>query len=258
MDTTAYLGRIGLDASDVSHTYEFLEKLQRHHICAIPYENLDILNGIPLSLDAEALYDKIVTRHRGGYCFELNGALTALLRALGFSVTEYTARFLKNETTIPVRRHRVVVVACEGERYVCEVGIGQNAPRFPLLLQEGAVQYGDGEAYKLEKEPFLGWVIYELREDAWRPYYAFTEEEQLPIDFIQPSFYCEKHPDSPFHQSVMVAIKTSYGRRAVNGRDYKVFRGDELVSIEENISDERLYEILREFFGIEWEWKRDV
>ncbi|MBQ9784730.1 MAG: arylamine N-acetyltransferase [Clostridia bacterium] len=258
MNTTAYLRRIGLDACDVAHTYAFLEKLQKHHITSVPYENLDILNGIPLSLDADALYDKIVTRHRGGYCFELGGALSALLGALGFSVTNYMARFLKNETSIPVRRHRVVVVACEGERYVCEVGIGQYAPRVPLLLREGLEQFDGYTSYKFEKEDFLGWVLYEKNGAEWRRYYAFTEEEQLDIDYIQPSFYCEKHPDSPFHQSVMVAIKTPTGRRAINGRDYKEFEGDVLTHIEENISDARLYELLQTVFGIEWKWREQI
>lgn len=252
MDIQAYLSRIGMANTPVTHTYAFLARLQWQHICTVPYENLDILNGIPLSLDADALYDKIVTRHRGGYCFELGGALSALLKEMGFSVTNYMARFLKNETNIPVRRHRVIAVECEGKRYICEVGIGQNAPRVPLLLEEGIEQEAMGECYRFIREPFLGWVLYEKKEGEWRRYYSFTEEEQLDIDYIQPSFYCEKHPDSPFHQSVMVAIKTPTGRCAINGRDYKVFAGDSLVSMEENVSDERLYTLLREVFGIEW------
>lgn len=255
MNTTAYLQRIGLSDGDVAYTYAFLERLQRQHIMTVPYENLDILNGIPIELENDALYEKIVARHRGGYCFELNGALSALLSSLGFSVKNYMARFLKNEASIPVRRHRIVVVLCEGERYVCEVGIGQYAPRVPLRLCQGLEQFDGYMSYKFEKEDFLGWVLYEKNGAEWRKYYAFTEEEQLDIDFIQPSFYCEKHPASPFHQSVMVAIKTPTGRRAINGRDYKVFEGDTLVEMEEQITDERLYEILKDFFGIEWKWR---
>ena len=87
------------------------------------------------------------------------------------------------------------------------------------------------------------------------PYYAFTEEIQLEIDFIQPSFYCEKHPDSPFHRAEMVAIKTPVGRKAINGRDFKVFEGDTLTYLEEGVSDERLYDILRTEFLIEWKRK---
>lgn len=251
MDIKAYLDRIGMDGAPAL-SYAFLKELQQKHITSVPYENLDILNGLPLSLDAESLYRKIVTNHRGGYCFELNGALAALLREIGFEVTEYMARFLKGETSIPVRRHRVVAVKCEGRTYIVEVGIGQYAPRVPLLLETEVIQNDGFTDYRFERDPFFGWVLQEYRDGEWKPYYAFTEEIQLEIDFIQPSFYCEKHPDSPFWKAEMVAIKTPTGRKAINGRDFKVFEGDVLISLEEGVSEERLLEILRTEFGIEW------
>lgn len=256
MNTTLYLERIGMTAADVSHTYEFLKKLQQNHICTVPYENLDILNDQPIDLSKEALYEKIVTNHRGGYCFELNGAIAHLLQELGFVTKCYFARFLKGETEIPVRRHRVVVTECDGKRYVIEVGIGIEAPRAPLLLEEGIEQECSNVSFCFTKDGFLGWVLNEKVDDEWKPYYAFTEEEQLDIDFIQPSFYCEKHPASPFNKSPMVAIKTPDGRRAINDRDYKIFEGGELVHIEENITDERLYEILKTDFGIAWQFEK--
>ena len=115
MNTNLYLKRIGMRPEDVSHTYEFLKALQQNHICTVPYENLDILNEIPIDLSKEALFEKIVTNHRGGYCFELNGAIAHLVQALGFATKCYFARFLKGEAEIPVRRHRVVVTECEVE-----------------------------------------------------------------------------------------------------------------------------------------------
>ena len=140
MNANRYLERIGMTSSNVSHTYEFLKALQHNHICTVPYENLDILNGEPIDLSKEALYQKIVINHRGGYCFELGGAISMLLCELGFKTKNYFARFLKGEKEIPVRRHRVVVTECDGERYVVEVGIGIEAPRNPLLLKEGIEQ----------------------------------------------------------------------------------------------------------------------
>ena len=64
------------------------------------------------------------------------------------------------------------------------------------------------------------------------------------MDFIQPSFFCEKHPDSVFNKEPMIAIKTPEGRRTIDGRVYKVFVGEELVHIEEDISDVRMAELL--------------
>ena len=254
MNAKLYLERIGMRPENVSHTYEFLKALQQNHICSVPYENLDILNDKPIELSGEALFEKIVTKHRGGYCFELNGAVAHLLCELGFATKCYFARFLKGEAEIPVRRHRVVVTECQGKRYVVEVGIGIEAPRAPLALEEGTLQECSNGIFKFSRDAFLGWVLQEKVGENWEPYYSFTEEEQLDIDFIQPSFYCEKHPASPFNKSPMVAIRTPNGRRAINDHDYKVFENGELIHIEENITDARLYEILKADFGITWKY----
>ena len=252
MNVKAYLERIGLSESDVSLTYEFLCRLQYAHVTHIPYENLDIIDGVPLSIEADDIFEKVVTRHRGGYCFELNCLLSHLLSELGFPVRDFLARFLRNETTTPVRRHRIIAVECEGETYICDVGMGQSAPRYPLMLKEGVIQEQFGETYKFERDELDGWVMYDLHNGEWRKFCSFTEERQLDIDFLLPSFYCEKHPASPFNTGVMAAITTNDGRKAINGSDYKVFVGGELTYIEEAMTDERRLEILKKEFGIEW------
>ena len=257
LDVKAYLARIGLRRSDISLDLEFLKKVQYAHILTVPYENLDILNGIPLSLDKHDLFDKMVNRHRGGYCFEVNGLLSFILKGIGFRVHNYAARYLRGATEIPVRRHRVLVVEAEGTRYLCDVGIGQVAPRLPLKLEEGTIQEQFGEFYRFEKDPLLGWKLCDFHNGEWRPFYSFTEEEQLNIDFIQPSFYCEKHSESPFNKAIMVAIKTEKGRKTLDDRVYKEFVGDELIYIEENISDIRLYELLETEFGLNWRYKKE-
>ncbi len=256
MNAQQYLERIGMRLEDVSHTYTFLKALQQNHICSVPYENLDILNGKPIDLSKGALFEKIVTKHRGGYCFELGGAVSMLLCELGFQTKNYFARFLKGEEEIPVRRHRVVVTECDGKRYVIEVGIGIEAPRAPLLLEENVEQECSNGVFRFAKDEFLGWVLCEKIDSEWKPYYAFTEEEQLDIDFIQPSFYCEHHPASPFNKSPMVAIKTANGRRAINDREYKIFQNGELIHIEENVTNARLYEILETDFGLRWRFEK--
>ncbi|GMA48822.1 hypothetical protein GCM10025857_01790 [Alicyclobacillus contaminans] len=36
------------------------------------FENSDIVNGRPIELNLEPMYDKIVLKRRGGYCYGLN------------------------------------------------------------------------------------------------------------------------------------------------------------------------------------------
>ena len=223
----AYFQRLGLSLPDpLVPDSALLHQIQYAHCTRIPYENLDIIRGIPLSLDYDRLFDKIVTRGQGGYCFELNGLLGWLLRELGYQVTDYMARYLRGETTIPMRRHRVLKVVATDGTWICDVGIGEVAPRLPIRMEVDLLQEQYGDTYRLTKEPFLGWVLSDLHHGAWRQFYAFTEEPQLNLDFIATSFYCEKHPDSPFTAQEMFSLKTEDGRITLDGNVFKIFRKD--------------------------------
>lgn len=229
MDINAYFHRIGLELPEgLTPDSQLLRRLHLAHCTTVPYENLDMLRGIPTSMEEEALFHKIVEQGRGGLCFELNGCFGNLLRALGYKVTDYAARYLRGETTLPMRRHRVLRVEASDGVWLCDVGIGEICQRQPIALVEGLAQEQFGEAYKLEKEDFLGWVLYDFYKGSWRKFYSFTEEPQLLADFIAPNFYCEKHPDSPFNKQEMFALKTLEGRITLDGHIYKEFKNGEV------------------------------
>ena len=93
-DAAQYLKRIGIDEIP-EPTREKLDKIVYAHLTHVPFENLDECwdKACP-SLKIPDLYDKIVTRNRGGYCFELNAALFSLLKALGYEVYPVACRIL--------------------------------------------------------------------------------------------------------------------------------------------------------------------
>ena len=224
MDVKAYFHRIGLELpEDLTPNSALLRQLHLAHCTTVPYENLDMIRGIPTSLEEDALFHKIVEEGRGGLCFELNGSFGNLLRALGYQVTDYAARYLRGESTLPMRRHRVLKVEATDGTWLCDVGIGEVCQREPVRLEEGLVQEQFGETYKLEKEEFLGWVLWDLYKGSWRKFYSFTEEPQLEVDYIAPNFYCEQHPESPFNKKEMFAVKTLEGRKTLDGNLYKEF-----------------------------------
>src|SRR5271170_2513278 len=89
--TDDYLARLGL-TRPVSPDLEALRQLQLSHLLAVPFENLSVHLGEPIVLDQAALVTKVVQAHRGGFCYELNGAFGALLTALGYRVSMLSAR----------------------------------------------------------------------------------------------------------------------------------------------------------------------
>ena len=248
--TEAFLARIGLGGTLVTHTKEFLDQVQTACVLTIPYENLDILRGKPISLEAEDIYRKIVTEHRGGYCFELNALLHHMLAEMGFTVHSRFARYLRGESTIPFRRHRIVTVTlADGEEYMLDIGVGQVAPRLPLRLIEDEIQEQNGETYRFDQDPSLGWILSDLHHGQWRRYISFTLEEQVESDFAPASFWCEKHPDSPFNKDNMIAIKTPDGRKTLDGNVYKEFSADECLRAD-TLPDADIPKILETAFGL--------
>jgi N-hydroxyarylamine O-acetyltransferase len=249
LSVAQYLARIGysgpLEASE-----KVLAELQERHLHTVPYENLDILRRVPLSLDIPHLYDKIVTRRRGGYCFELNALFGWLLRELGFEVTDLFARFWRDEPDPPPkRRHHVLKVSAGGRDYLCDVGVGGIVPRRPILMEERLEQRQGNECYMLERDPYYGWMLCEYKAESWQRIYSFTEEPQLPKDYIMASFWCENSPDSIFTKGAMLAIRTPDGRNTVSGKEFRIFAGKEVRTFIP-ATEQEYREALRNYFGI--------
>lgn len=230
---------------------ENLALLQKSHLFSIPYETLDQMNNIPLSLTPEAVYEKIVLGKRGGYCFETQGLLCYVLRTLGYDVVQYAGRFMNEPGVIQMRRHRILIVTLDGKRYLCDVGMRAETSRVPLELTVGLVQTDGVGEYRFERDDFYGWVLYQkLPDKEYKPLYAFTEEVQIDDDFVMPSFYCEKHPDSPFNKIMKIAIYTPDSNLNIVDNEYKVYRMGKCV--EEQIIKNRAEaeKLLLEKFGI--------
>ena len=143
-----YLERIGYRGGR-EPTAANLAALAKAHRLAVPYETLDLWRGRHVELSEESVFEKIVTRRRGGYCYELNGLFAALLRALGYNVREYFGRWLlgDGDSAVPRRGHRVVVVALRGHpNLIVDVGIAYPFLMAPLkfVFDAGAPGLGDG------------------------------------------------------------------------------------------------------------------
>jgi arylamine N-acetyltransferase len=120
-----------------------LAGLIRHHVQAIPFENLDILLGRPILIDLDSVQAKLVAERRGGYCFEQNTLFAAVLRELGFAVTTLAGRVrLGAPEAVPTpRTHMVLRVEFpdDGGPWLADVGFGFS-PTGPLRLVAGLEQ----------------------------------------------------------------------------------------------------------------------
>ncbi|MET0501829.1 MAG: arylamine N-acetyltransferase, partial [Candidatus Binatia bacterium] len=113
-DLDAYCARINYGGPrDVS--VAALKGLHFAHVHNVPFENLDIHLGKPLSLEPADLFSKIVTHKRGGYCYEVNSFFTMVLRAFGFQVQGLLARVLYSFSDSRPRSHQLLLVTVDKE-----------------------------------------------------------------------------------------------------------------------------------------------
>ena len=127
MKLTSYLHRVGF-SDDPAPTSNVLAALLRCHVLSIPFENLDVQLGVPLTMDPGAAYEKIVERHRGGWCYEQNGLFGWALSEIGFGVTRIAAAERRSERgDAALANHLCLLVRLPGELdsvFLADVGFG--------------------------------------------------------------------------------------------------------------------------------------
>jgi N-hydroxyarylamine O-acetyltransferase len=128
VDVDRYLARIGY-TGPVDVSAATLAALQAAHMIAVPFENLHVFAGVPVRTSLDWSLPKVVLQRRGGWCFELNGAFSSLLSALGFHVTPHSAQvWSADEQRLgPELDHLCLVVTVDGERWLVDVGFGDSS-----------------------------------------------------------------------------------------------------------------------------------
>lgn len=144
VDADAYLKRIGFTEVPKVDLVT-LTNLQRAHLTSVPFENLDVVAGIAVRTDLEWSLDKVVERQRGGWCFELNGAFSALLEALGFDVKLLGAAVLLDGPNQQID-HLALEVTLD-QPYLVDVGFGESFI-VPLELNRSGAQDGGSGTYE--------------------------------------------------------------------------------------------------------------
>ncbi|MAG57744.1 MAG: acetyltransferase [Planctomycetes bacterium] len=235
-----YLARIGVSAHGLEIDYPSLARLHRQHLYTIPFENLDIIDGRPLSLDLEALADKILDRRRGGFCYELNGFFAWLLESSGFSVDRLSARVVRPDTGEigPPRDHLCLRVVADGRPWLCDVGFGR-AFLEPLPLDgKGPIVNMDGGVFWLL--PVDGELLLRraVGDDEPVDLYRIDPTPRTLSDFEAMFRWHQTDPDSPFPHGPIATRARPDGRDSARALKVTVETGGtkeerELGSVDE-------------------------
>ncbi len=246
IDLPAYFERIGLTHAPAADL-EGMEVLQRAHLLSIPFENLDIALGRGISLDPARVFDKLVTRGRGGYCFEHNLIFLAVLHALGFAARPLIGRVWLMAEDVPGRTHRLNRVEMGGRVWIADVGFGGSlAPVLPLESDHVRTT-SDGVRHRFVTDADHGWMLERDFGKGYQRQYSFTLEKAWPIDFVLGNHYTSTAPASLFTSVKMVSIPTPAGFVSLMDRKLRLASGD----VREIANAAAYRGALRRYFGID-------
>jgi len=250
VDLDAYLQRIGYKGP-VAADLQTLQAITTAHVAAIPFENIDPLMGVFVSLELDAIQRKLVHGGRGGYCFEQNGLLMAVLKAIGFEVSGLIARVLWNkpEDALVAQTHMVLRVELAGESWLADVGFGSMALGGALRLQPDVAQATSLEPFRLITSGGV-WRMQAKVRDEWRTLYRFDLQPREAIDYVVANHFTSTYPESHFLHGLIVARALSDRRLGLRDRDYVEHRfGAE--SVRRTLRDAgEILQVLQEQFGI--------
>lgn len=266
LDTGRYLARIGYTGPR-EPVLDTLRALHKAHLRAVPFENLDIGLGRAIALDEAAVFDKIVARRRGGFCYELNGLFALLLRALGFRVTLLSARVRRRGAEPgpdygPEFDHLALRVNLD-EPWLADVGFG-DAFLLPLRLDARGQQIDGARANPIRaRAPEGAWRdCYRIarggplrtlqRRDwsgAWQDQYRFTLTPRGWADFAGMCAYHQTAAESGFTRRRTCTLPTPTGRVTLS--DNRLIVTADGARRESPLADDPAYTAaLREHFGI--------
>jgi len=252
MDLAAYFQRIGYRERHFQPNLALLSALTAAHTQSIPFENLDVLLGTRISLEPDALFQKLVLDGRGGYCFEQNGLFLQVLQELGFQVTPISARvrLQRPRDFTPPRTHVFLRVELGGESWLTDVGVGGLSLTSPLRLATFEEQSTLHEPRRLVREGER--LFHQVRFGAeWQDVCEFTLEEMPPIDREVANWFTSAHPNSHFKNRLLVARAAPEGQRLSILNDQFTHRERYGISTTRQISSpEELLQVLLVQFGL--------
>ncbi|XP_012880501.1 PREDICTED: arylamine N-acetyltransferase 2-like [Dipodomys ordii] len=278
MDIESYFERIGYKNSGKKLDLETLTEILQHQIRAIPYENLHMHCGESMDMALEAIFDQIVNRKRGGWCFQLNQLLCWVLTTMGFETT-----MLGGYVYIPPAKkygsdmtHLLLRVSINGKDYIVDAGFGSSYQIWePLELISGKDQPQVPSVFQLTEEKGI-WYLDQIRREQYVPdqefmnseileknkyrkVFSFTLEPRKIEDFKSASMYLQTSPTSLFVNTTYCTVQTADGTYCLMGfllahRKFSYKDNVDLVEFK-TLKEEEIEEVLKTIFGISLEIK---
>jgi N-hydroxyarylamine O-acetyltransferase len=216
-----YLDRIEY-AGTVEPIFATLAALQEAHVCSVPFENLDVQLGRPLSIRVEEAYEKIVVKRRGGWCYEQNGLFGWALSEIGFDVRRIAASVLRDQRGNSSESSHLCLLVKSPEsktKYLADVGFGGSMIR-PIALKEDQ-HCQPPFKLGLERLDDHYWRFWESLGDG-KFSFDFREEPAFESSLASKSAFLQTDSASGFVLNLVAQLRSSDRHCMLRGRVFSV------------------------------------
>ncbi len=243
-----YLQRIGFHG-EPKVDLETLIKLHKCQAFSIPFENFDVYLNDKVDIEKPAVLEKLIHNDRGGYCYELNGALYDLLTIIGFKVKYLASRPMMGYTELRPKTHMILMVELQGEQYLADVGFTSLNIIEPIKIEAETVHHQYGQCFRIIKDSERGYIFQSKAKDEWESCYSFDLAEQEYIDFKLANFFNSNSTESICTNMIIAGIYSEKGRVRLLNNKFEIRLKDKNEDIQvENA--EHLENLLQQFFNI--------
>lgn len=248
----AYLARIAVSPAALPPpSLDGLRTLMVGHLQNIPFEDIDIVNGKTISMDLPDVVDKLVSKKRGGYCFEQNTLFEAALQSLGYEVISSLARVRYNRPpeVITPYTHHVLLVSLGGTRYLVDVGFGGINCMQPLSIDTREEQETPEGAFRIIEDDQYLKLQWRLKSE-FTDLYKFLPERALLCDMQMSNWWSCTRPDARWVSHLFAARIIGNERHHVLNSEY-VIRSASGIAVKRCLSSvQELLDTLTTVFGI--------
>lgn len=241
----AYLDRIGYKGP-VEPTLECLRQIHLRQVLSIPYENIDVQLGVPVDGDLEKIFEKVVVRRRGGWCYELNALLGGALSEIGFDVIRASAGVLRDQRGDTALGNHLILLVRLDQTYLADQGLGDGM-REPMLLKAGTHQQGPF-TFRLAQMSD-GYWRYHSHSFGYPPTFDFRDECADEALLATKCAALQTASESTFVQNLICQIMTLEAVTCLTGRVLRI-KSTERVSKSLVGSQDEFAEVLDRIFGI--------
>lgn len=230
---------------------ETLTQLHQLHVAHIPFENINPLFNLPVDLQTEVLWQKLIQQKRGGYCFEQNLLFLHILHKIGFNARGLVGRVILNQpdATITQRTHMVILVKLNGKQYLCDTGFGGQVLPQPIRFIRDIPQKTSHEDYRLIafEENF---ILQTYLSGQWHNLYKFDLQKTYLVDYKIANWYTSTHPDSSFTKRLVVTRVGEKCRYILHNNSFSIYHLNDDVEKKRIEKVSELRSLLQEVFGI--------